>query len=278
MADVDSQKPEAEDGTDPAAIEAFIGRWRKSGGSEMANFQPFAKELCALLGLPEPDPAEERVETNDYVFERRVDFKHDDGSTTRGRIDLYKRDCFVMEAKQSAKRVKARTADPGQPELIPEDATKLKPGTATRGTGRWDKVMRAAKRQAEDYARALPKEHGWPPFILVVDVGHVIEVYADFSGQGKNYASSRIGMAIPFCWKVCVTRPSETVCARSGAPLTPSIPPNAAPRLPATSQSVSPASHAAWKASTMPRRSRIPHALPLHNVRGGCRPVAREGV
>jgi hypothetical protein len=30
--------------------------------------------------------------------------------------------------------------------------------------------------------------HGWPPFILVCDVGHVIEVYADFSGQGKNYA------------------------------------------------------------------------------------------
>ncbi len=44
--------------------------------------------------------------------------------------------------------------------------------------------MRAAKQQAEDYARALPKEHGWPPFILVVDVGYVIEVYADFSGQG----------------------------------------------------------------------------------------------
>ena len=25
-------------------------------------------------------------------------------------------------------------------------------------------------------------------FILVCDVGHVIEIYADFSGQGKNYA------------------------------------------------------------------------------------------
>jgi hypothetical protein len=31
-------------------------------------------------------------------------------------------------------------------------------------------------------------DHGWPPFILVCDVGHVIETYADFSGQGKNYA------------------------------------------------------------------------------------------
>ncbi len=45
-----------------------------------------------------------------------------------------------------------------------------------------------ARRQAEGYARALPVSHGWPPFILVCDVGHVLEVYADFSGQGKNYA------------------------------------------------------------------------------------------
>ena len=199
MSAEDSQAAPAEDGTDPAAIEAFISRWEKSGGSESANFQTFANELCDLLGVPRPDPAQEEVERNDYVFERRVDYKFDDGTTARRRIDLYKRDCFVMEAKQSAKRVKAKKADPEQPELIPEDATKLKPGTATRGTGRWDKVMRAAKRQAEDYARALPKEHGWPPFILVVDVGHMIEVYADFSGQGKNYAQfpDREGYSIP---------------------------------------------------------------------------------
>ena len=102
-------------------------------------------------------------------------------------------------AKQSAKRIEAKKIDPEQPELIPEDATQVKAGTAIRGTGRWDKVMRAAKRQAEDYARALPEEHGWPLFILVVDVGHVIEVYADFSGQGKNYAQfpNRDGYSIP---------------------------------------------------------------------------------
>lgn len=48
--------------------------------------------------------------------------------------------------------------------------------------------MIAAKKQAEDYARALPVDHDYPPFVLVVDVGNVIEVYADFSGQGRNYA------------------------------------------------------------------------------------------
>ena len=199
MSAEDPQAAPAEDGTNPVAIVAFIDRWLKSGGAEMANFQTFANELCDLLGMPRPDPAQEEVERNDYVFERRVDYKFDDGTTARRRIDLYKRDCFVMEAKQSAKRIEAKKIDPEQPELIPEDATKLKPGTATRGTGRWDKVMRAAKRQAEDYARALPKEHGWPPFILVVDVGYVIEIYADFSGQGKNYAQfpDRDGYSIP---------------------------------------------------------------------------------
>ncbi len=48
--------------------------------------------------------------------------------------------------------------------------------------------MMAAKEQAVGYARALPVDHGYRPFLLIVDVGHVIEVYADFSGQGKNYA------------------------------------------------------------------------------------------
>lgn len=199
MSESDIRTERPEDGIAAAAVDAFIDRWEKSGGSESANFQMFAGELCDLLGLPRPDPSEERNEYNDYTFERRVDFKHDDGSTSLKRIDLYKRGCFVMEAKQSAKRQTKKTADPRQTDMLPEDATQVKAGTATRGTRRWDGTMRAAKRQAEDYARALPEEHGWPPFILVVDVGHVFEVYADFSGQGKNYAQfpDRDGYSIP---------------------------------------------------------------------------------
>ncbi len=199
MSDSDAQTEQPEDGLDPAAVDAFIERWEKSGGSELANFQMFAGEFCDLLGLPRPDPSEERNEYNDYTFERRVDFKHDDGSISPKRIDLYKRGCFVMEAKQSAKRQAKKTADPRQTDMLPEDAMQVKAGTATRGTRGWDGAMRAAKRQAEDYARALPAEHGWPPFVLVVDVGHVFEVYADFSGQGKNYAQfpDREGYRIP---------------------------------------------------------------------------------
>ena len=199
MSESDTETERPEDGVAAADIDAFIDRWRESGGSESANFQMFAGELCGLLGLPRLDPSEERNEYNDYTFERRIDFKHDDGGTTPGRIDLYKRGCFVMEAKQSAKRKAKKTADPLQPALLPEDAMQVKAGMARRGTRGWDGAMRAAKRQAEGYARALPEEHGWPPFVLVVDVGHVFEVYADFSGQGKNYAQfpDRDGYSIP---------------------------------------------------------------------------------
>lgn len=188
---------DSHDTTDKLA--ALITEAKASGGSELANYQLFILGLCEALGLDRPAMAQEQNDRNDYVFERRVDFKHPDGSRSAGRIDCYRRGCFILEAKQSSKR-QALKVDPAQLALIPEDAAQRKQGQAKRGTRGWDQVMLAARRQAEDYARALPVEHGYPPFLLVVDVGHVIEVYADFSGQGKNYAhfpdrqSYRIGM------------------------------------------------------------------------------------
>ena len=149
----------------------------------MANCQPFIERLCRHLGLPEPDFAGEENRYNDYVYERRVDFKHPDGSTSAGRIDLYKRNHFILEAKQSSKRIAATRTIPG----LSEDAKQIKRGAAARGTRHWDRVMDAARRQAENYTRALPVEHGYPPFLLVLDIGNEIQVYADFSGQGKNY-------------------------------------------------------------------------------------------
>lgn len=79
----------------------FIERWAPSGGSEQANAKPFLNELCDLLGVPRPDPARPDTAQNAYVFERRVDFAHDP-DRERGRIDLYKQGCFVLEAKQGA--------------------------------------------------------------------------------------------------------------------------------------------------------------------------------
>ncbi|WP_370189941.1 class I SAM-dependent DNA methyltransferase [Qipengyuania sp.] len=156
-----------------------------SGGSEMANAQIFLERLTRALDVDQPSPAREDTRHNDYVFERNVTFRHANGTTSTGRIDCYKRDCFIWEAKQSAKREKARETE--QLELVGVE-TPQKQGHAKRGTKSWDRVMIAAKKQAEDYARSLPDDHAYPPFILVADIGNVIEVYADFSGQGRNYA------------------------------------------------------------------------------------------
>ncbi len=51
----------------------------------------------------------------------------------------------------------------------------------------WDKAMLRAHNQADQYVRALPADEGRPPFILVIDVGRNIELYAEFSRSGATY-------------------------------------------------------------------------------------------
>jgi len=165
-------------------IEDFIGRWKKSGGSERANFQTFANELTDLLAVPRPAPATEATQANSYCFEHPVTFIHT-GSKTRGFIDLYCAGNFVMEAKQGVTGDKPE--DDRQAALLPDLPSATRKGHGTRGTKGWDDTMMRARNQADGYARAVSRVDGWPPFLLVVDVGHVIEVYADFSGQGQGY-------------------------------------------------------------------------------------------
>jgi restriction-modification enzyme MmeI-like protein len=169
----------------PERIEAFIAYWQgREGGQERANYQIFLARLCRLLNLPEPDAADATHEHNNYVFERAVTRHRDDGDA-RGRIDLYRRGSFVLEAKQSRMRG-GKKEIVGQSDLFAID--KIEVRGQPNASRAWDVLMLNAKRQAEDYARALPTSHGWPPFVLVCDVGNCIEVYADFSGQGKNYS------------------------------------------------------------------------------------------
>ena len=178
---------EIDDGLDPERVTGFITRWSESGGAERSNTQSFINELCDLLELPRADPAQEINARNDYVFERSVTRNHSDGHTSTRFLDLYKRGAFVLEAKQSAAGGKAK-ADPAQIELHGIEAGNTKTGTARRGTNAWVTAMRKAREQAEAYAKDLPPDHGWPPFLIVCDVGYCFEIYADFSGQGKNYA------------------------------------------------------------------------------------------
>ncbi|MDD2608944.1 MAG: class I SAM-dependent DNA methyltransferase [Giesbergeria sp.] len=153
-----------------AAPALFIKRWQGVRASELSTAQSFINELCELLGAPKPHP----TPAQDYMFERPVTFVHGDGSSSAGRIDCYKRGHFVLEAK------------------------KLKAATHTKG---FDDGLLRARSQGEGYARALPAAEGRPPFVLVVDVGTVIEVYAEFSRSGGTYTpfpdprSHRIALA-----------------------------------------------------------------------------------
>ena len=163
-----------------AGLDDFLTKWRLSAASERSNYQGYLKELCRVLGVPEPDAAGPDDDKNAYVFDRRVTFRDPlTGEASPRYIDLYKRGCFVLEAKQGSDKAEA---DP----LL--DAPKPgKKGTAVRGTRGWDRAMIEARGQAEGYARDLPPSEGWPAFLVVVDIGHTIELYADFSRMGKAY-------------------------------------------------------------------------------------------
>jgi hypothetical protein len=145
------------------SAQQFITRWQGvalTAATELSTSQSFIIELCALLGVPTPLPND----ALDYVFERPITFAHGDGSTSPGRIDCYRRGHFVWESK------KLRYVNAG--------------GAA------FNSAMLTARSQAENYARALPPSEiavGRPPFVLVADVGHVIEVYAEFTRSGASY-------------------------------------------------------------------------------------------
>ena len=146
-------------------LDAFVSKWAASGAAERANKDLFLADLCAVLGVAPPNPSTGDPERDVYVFEREAKLPHEGGDATIGRIDLYKQDCFILEAKQASG----------------EGTSKL--GKAKRGTPAWNILMNDAYGQALGYARSFDRP---PPFIIVTDIGHCFDLYAAFDGSG-NY-------------------------------------------------------------------------------------------
>ncbi|MCP5222345.1 MAG: class I SAM-dependent DNA methyltransferase [Zoogloeaceae bacterium] len=146
--------------TPAADIDAFIARWSAADGTERANYQLFLTELAEVLQLPRPEPATSDWRDNAYVFERVVDREKLSGATAKNFIDFYRRDAFVCEAKRTNKTIESKG---------------------------FDAAIQKAFNQAESYARALPAAEGRPPFILIADVGHCVELYAEFTRSGGHY-------------------------------------------------------------------------------------------
>lgn len=107
------------------------------------------------------------------------------GHSSIGRMDLYKRGCFVLETKQgtdsSDLQKKSERTELGLP---PE---KRRKGHAVRGTTKWGEMMQTARQQALSYVRALPADEPRPLFVLVADVGYCIDVYSNFAGVSDQY-------------------------------------------------------------------------------------------
>ncbi|GAA4464348.1 hypothetical protein GCM10023189_43480 [Nibrella saemangeumensis] len=162
----------------------FESRWKPAGGAERANYGLFLQDLCDLLGVPRPDPTTDNPAQDAYVLERAVEF-NDGIKKSTGRIDLYKRGCFVLETKQGTETPDQQKAvERAELGLAPE---KRRKGHAVRGTTKWGQMMEAARQQALGYVRALPADEPRPLFVLVVDVGYCIDIYSNFAGVGDSF-------------------------------------------------------------------------------------------
>ncbi len=156
---------------------AFIDHWSKAEANERTNSQSFLIGLAHILGVPLPS----NTHADGYSFEYPVKVP---GGTSTNFLDLYRRAHFVLESKQfTAQKLEQSALETAAIEAGALAAQK-KSGPV-RGTGSWDDAMIRAKGQAERYVRSLPAEEPNPPFILVCDVGHSFEVYADFTQAGK---------------------------------------------------------------------------------------------
>jgi len=163
----------------PEQITAFISRWQNSGAAERANYQMFLSELCEIIDVPRPDPTSPDPSKNLYVFDRAITQIKTDGSSAPNYIDLYKARHFVCETKQGL------SVDASPDELAKPTATKT--GHGKRGTLAFDKALERAYHQGRGYITALPADEGRPPFLIVCDVGHSIDLYAEFTCTGGQY-------------------------------------------------------------------------------------------
>lgn len=141
-------------------LDAFNARWLGNDGGERANKDPFLNDLCDLLGVPRPDPATSDPEKDVYVYEKPAVLLHAEGKPTIGKIDLYRHGRFLLEAKQGSNETRT--------------------GRTRRGTNAWHAMMSDALGQAKRYVETLDTP---PPFLIVVDIGHCVDLFASFDGS-----------------------------------------------------------------------------------------------
>lgn len=156
-------------------IAAFHARWLGNEGGERANEDPFLIGLCDLIGVSRPDPAAGDPEKDAYVYEKPAVLLHAAGKPTIGKIDLYREGRFLLEVKQAS------------------NTTKV--GRTRRGTNAWHAMMSDALGQTNRYVETLDAP---PPFLLVVDIGHAIDLFASSDApDGRHWQAATAPRAQP---------------------------------------------------------------------------------
>lgn len=148
-------KPDLPPHYDEPKLQAFIAVWKRST-SEDSTGQSFFRELCQVLGVPEPRKGEP---DETYRFEKRVPVP-EGTKLTKKRADVYRQDLFVWENKSFL-----RTKAGDRP-------------------SRWIDWMREAYEQAKRYGKFLadqsPKSTR-PPVLVVCDIGRDIWMWNTFA-------------------------------------------------------------------------------------------------
>ncbi len=174
-------------------VDDLLAKWLgKEKAGERAEYQQFLTEAMQALGVP--SPGDDGVPAGNFRFEMPVKSEAVYGGKGTKRIDLYKRGCFILEAKQSQLEEGETAPDEAVAEAEPAetvfDLFGNPVGTISakgKPRRRYDRLMEDARLQAQRYALALPDDHATPPFLIVADIGRAFELYFDFAGNGRGY-------------------------------------------------------------------------------------------
>lgn len=172
----------------PLTLPAFIARWQAADGPERGNMQLFLQELTQVLGLPTPEPT---GPASEYCFEKQVPNYSPEGKFTKNYMDLYKAGCFILEAKRTPDKLRAKheagtgvgggggakgkrpaVHAPGLPGLVEEP-----PAGGYRANATYDARLETAFIQGIRYALALGLQGPPPPFLIVCDIGHSFHIW-----------------------------------------------------------------------------------------------------
>lgn len=134
-------------------LQELAARWATARAAERANYALYLVELCEAIGVERPRPS-----GSGYEFELAIKVVSRDGVEGTNYIDLFKREHFLLEAKDAE-------------------------GGADHA------LLRKAFGQARFYAGHV--EGGPPPFLMVLDVGKTLLVWDRWAGTYGGFNAAR---------------------------------------------------------------------------------------